>query len=244
MSAKPVQTHKLPTAAELISKQLRAKAESLFKNFKRFDDIEELKKAGEWKTLNRLFSDAGKEYAKVSHRERDRVAWVGKKITSDRDAIAEQNAVRVFCIAQMRSCENVGIEQVRGVCNDKLEFAMDEGMHDATVSIESETPQSEKEKIKTNNPQVTWPGTARQLGDEIFEQFKKGDIAAKNEKDALRKACQHFVWPDGSAFKADSIIQSLKNRKEQEKKEPVPRPRILSTLVKRFANVTIQKLSL
>jgi hypothetical protein len=95
-----------------------------------------------------------------------------------------------------------------------------------------------KAAIKKENGPVIWPGTARQLGDEIYEQYRKSKIAAKSERDALNKACQYFVRKDGTAFKTNSIIQSLKNRQEIEKKDAAPRPRILSTLVKRFANVT------
>jgi hypothetical protein len=131
MSAKP---QKLPTAAdtdaELISKQLLAKAESLVKAFPRFGDIEELKKAPEWQTLNGFFRAAGKAYAIASHRKGDRRAWVMEKLRSDRDAIGQLNAFRVFRIQQIGR-SNAGIEQIRSALEEKLDFAMNEGMGEA-----------------------------------------------------------------------------------------------------------------
>jgi hypothetical protein len=94
---------------------------------------------------------------------------------------------------------------------------------------------------KRDSRQEIWPGTARQLGDEVFEQYRNGKIAAKTERDALKKACLFFVKEDGTPFKADSIFQNLKNRKDIEQKGPALRPNALSTLVKRFANVTSRK---
>jgi hypothetical protein len=108
----------------------------------------------------------------------------------------------------------------------------------------SAKPLQDAQAPKGDDHQPVWPGTARQLGDEVFEQFRNGTIAAKTERDALRKACQFFVKEDGTPFKADSILQSLKNRKEIEQKAPSLRPKALSTLVKRFANVISRKPSL
>lgn len=95
-----------------------------------------------------------------------------------------------------------------------------------------------------DNGKVVWPGTARQLGDEVFEQYRDGKIPAKTERDALKKACQFFVKEDGTTFKAANIFQSLRNRKDVEQNPPSLRPKALSTLVKRFANVTSRKPSL
>jgi hypothetical protein len=105
-------------------------------------------------------------------------------------------------------------------------------------------PLQDAQASKRDHRQEVWPGTARQLGDEVFEQFRNGTIAAKTERDALKKACAVFVKEDGTPFKATSIFQSLKNRKDIERKEPALRPKALSTLVKRFANVISRKPSL
>ena len=114
MSAKPVQTHKLPTAAELVSQQLRVEVTSLLKTFgrRRFYNIEELKEADEWQSLRDLFRVAGKDYATVSRGERDRLARVKEKIRSDRCVIAEGNAAGVFRILQIRHSD-FGIEPLR-----------------------------------------------------------------------------------------------------------------------------------
>jgi len=138
MSAKPVRTHKSPTAAdtdaELVSKQLLANVESLFENFNRFDNIEYFKAAEEWKTLNGFFRDAGEDYAIVSHGEGDRRAWVKKKIRSDRGAIDKPKVTMVFCMRQ-RSRLDVGIGEVRRVLEKKLDFAMEAGIVKAVKYI-------------------------------------------------------------------------------------------------------------
>jgi hypothetical protein len=136
MSAKPVKMHKPPTAAdtdaELISKQLRAKTDSLFKNFRRFDNIEELEES-----LNRLFSDAAENYAKASLRERERDphAWVRERLRSDRDAIAKQNGASVFRIKRIHH-SNASIEKLGSDFDEKLEFAMNEGLVKAGAYID------------------------------------------------------------------------------------------------------------
>jgi hypothetical protein len=93
-------------------------------------------------------------------------------------------------------------------------------------------------------PNVIWPGTIRQLGDEVIERYHAGGIVAKNEADALEKACAYFIGPNGRSFKAASIRQNLRNRKVLEQKDSKPRPPHLVTLVKRFSNVTAQKHSI
>jgi hypothetical protein len=154
VSAKPVRTHKSPTAAdtdaELISKQLLAKVESLFENFNRFGNIEYFKAAEEWETLKGFFRGAGKDYAIVSHGEGDRRAWVKKKIRSDRDAIDKPKPAMIFGMRQSRRL-GVGIEEVRRVLEKKLDVAMDEGMSEATKYIaQSETPAKRSSPVEVS----------------------------------------------------------------------------------------------
>jgi hypothetical protein len=166
------------TDAKLISKQLLAKAESLFKDFPRSGDIEELKKAIEWQTLNGFFRASGKAYVIASHTERDRRAWVREKLRSDRDAIVQLNAFKVFRIRQ-NGRSNAGIEQIRFALEEKLDSAMDEGMSDATEYIgESEAANNRDKPVgETGIAPAKTPSafaTAKQRSDKVC--FRHGII--------------------------------------------------------------------
>jgi hypothetical protein len=153
VSTKPVRTHKLPTAAELVSQQLRVEVTSLLKTFgrRRFYNIEELKEAAEWKRLRDLFRVAGKDYATVSRGERDRLARVKEKIRSDRCAIAEGNAARVFRILQIRRSD-FGIEPLRSAYDTKFDSAMHAGMLEAEKVCIAESEISHRNRRAGGRP--------------------------------------------------------------------------------------------
>jgi len=130
-------TKKLPTTAELISKQLLTEVNSLLKKFRmrRFDNVEDLAEADEWQGLNRLFRSAGERYAKASLRaEDDRRVWSRKNIESDGQAIHQQHAQN-FCLLQSRRSD-LGIDNVLRVFETKVDFAMSEATCAAAVCID------------------------------------------------------------------------------------------------------------
>jgi hypothetical protein len=218
--AKPVQTHKSPTAtdteAELFSTQLLAKVESLFENFNRLDNIEYFEAAEEWRTLNGLFFDAGKDYAGISHAERDRRAWVEKKIRSDRDAIDKPKVAMVFCMRQSRRF-GVGIAEVRRVLEKKIDFAMREGICEASRRLGSDDSHSEstlvQSKLATRESifsadyrQVKYKGKTRRLTPQlakilrVLDENKDREVTSEelhNKTGCSKKISDSFRSKDG-----------------------------------------------
>jgi hypothetical protein len=69
-----------------------------------------------------------------------------------------------------------------------------------------------------------WEGSNRSLADLAREKFKRGEIQAENENDAIRKICLDYVDKNGNPLKPKSIIDNIRirnNSKYGEGKDPL-----------------------
>lgn len=79
----------------------------------------------------------------------------------------------------------------------------------AEIAAESEAPAE---------PMI-WKGPVYELARHIETIFRAGHLTANSSTDAFKRACKHYVQPDGSPFSAESLGQSLRQKRDAERGE-------------------------
>jgi hypothetical protein len=201
MSVQPLESpNTADAAAELISKQLRAKVESLLKTFTRFSNIEEFERR-----LNRLFSNAATSYAEISLKESRPHTWVVKKIRSDRNSIVQQNAARVFLTRQSWS-SLTSSEELRDDLEERLDDAMDEAIRIAAGYIESGPTQGSGDSHSRNTPVQGMPlRTPREDAQHVSVDGQQSLLTMSEEYRVIRFKGQRYNLPPQRAL----IVKTL-----------------------------------
>ncbi len=64
---------------------------------------------------------------------------------------------------------------------------------------------------------LKWEGSDREFGDWILNAFHDGKLSAKSNRNALEQALTHFEMKDGKRRTVNSLLQNLRNRKNEGK---------------------------